>query len=507
MVSMAPLVSVYGDILQEEKPKERMVFLSTFHKKGLLIMPRSLVLVGKTFSAGSIGRSFKGEFLRWQIFPRICEDKPVLAKPYFSSFSRVLNGTRETCTFPVSEALSCLRKSEKSISVVSWVILDFLMGDPSQFGMVFKDFLAVTCGAGWILDWNLGGQNSSYHALYPRAWTVYDGEPDQALRIVCRQISLVLHNYKESSLPTAVFTFTHGSFDHLQSEEMSMPSEPGSFVGAAVAASLTIQQLMRYTKFYGTMGHAAAEIARDAIQEHTRWESQIEQWQKPIIEDKRLPEWMGSAFEDLQNPVSVNAAVGECSWMMECSAQAPLALFPHDIGMDDPWLQVNYYCLYNTDRWKDLNPKFVLQVYRDFVATGDKKFVSCLAIRLYGRWLSWTNLYGWGWDDRNDGFLIKHMHSVCLWCECLLWWPMGGSFAGCISPSSRSSGSAVSTSIQADQLAGQWYARACGLQPIVDEEKAKTALETVFNFNVMKVKDGRRGAVNGMRPNGEPDSI
>lgn len=49
------------------------------------------------------------------------------------------------------------------------------------------------------------------------------------------------------------------------------------------------------------------------------------------------------------------------------------------------------------------------------------------------------------------------------------------------------------------------YARACGLLPIVDEEKAKTALETVFNFNVMKVKDGRRGAVNGMRPSGEPD--
>jgi hypothetical protein len=24
-------------------------------------------------------------------------------------------------------------------------------------------------------DWNLSGQKSTYHALYPRAWTVYDG--------------------------------------------------------------------------------------------------------------------------------------------------------------------------------------------------------------------------------------------------------------------------------------------------------------------------------------------
>lgn len=25
-------------------------------------------------------------------------------------------------------------------------------------------------------DWNLNGKNSTYHALYPRAWTVYDGK-------------------------------------------------------------------------------------------------------------------------------------------------------------------------------------------------------------------------------------------------------------------------------------------------------------------------------------------
>ena len=43
---------------------------------------------------------------------------------------------------------------------------------------------------------------------------LHAGEPDPNLKIVCRQISPVIpHNYKESSFPAAVFTFTvHMSF-------------------------------------------------------------------------------------------------------------------------------------------------------------------------------------------------------------------------------------------------------------------------------------------------------
>lgn len=37
------------------------------------------------------------------------------------------------------------------------------------------------------------------------------GEPDPELKMVCRQISPVIpHNYKESSFPVSVFTFTVG---------------------------------------------------------------------------------------------------------------------------------------------------------------------------------------------------------------------------------------------------------------------------------------------------------
>jgi len=39
-----------------------------------------------TCRAGSIGRSFKGEFQRWQLFPPKCEDEPVLANQFSVSY-------------------------------------------------------------------------------------------------------------------------------------------------------------------------------------------------------------------------------------------------------------------------------------------------------------------------------------------------------------------------------------------------------------------------------------
>ncbi|KAL6660839.1 hypothetical protein ACP70R_000223 [Stipagrostis hirtigluma subsp. patula] len=58
---------------------------------------------------------------------------------------------------------------------------------------------------------------------------------------------------------------------------------------------------------------------------------------------------------------------------------------------------------------------------------------------------------------------------------------------------------------QKRQLAGQWYARACGLEPVVAEEKTRSALATVLDYNVMRVKGGAIGAVNGMQPDGGVD--
>ena len=45
---------------------------------------------------------------------------------------------------------------------------------------------------------------------------------------------------------------------------------------------------------------------------------------------------------------------------------------PHDLGIpeEDPFFSVNQFSWQDTNEWKDLNSKFVLMVYRDFVLTG-----------------------------------------------------------------------------------------------------------------------------------------
>ncbi|KAG8368893.1 hypothetical protein BUALT_Bualt15G0093900 [Buddleja alternifolia] len=752
-ISLAPIGYRIWKELRQQKSND--VFVNPFVKRHTTTCQG--VPVGG-IGAGSIGRSCKGEFMRWQLFPRICEDKPVMENQ-FSIFVSRSNGEK------LSSVL-CPKSPE---------ILD----SPSGIGS-------------W--DWNLGGKKSSYHALYPRAWTVYDGEPDPELKIVCRQISpFIPHNYKESSFPVAAFTFTlsnlgktkadatllftwansvggdsglsghhfnskfksednvrgvllhhmtekglpsvtfaiaaqetngvhvsecpcfvisgnsqgitardmwheikeRGSFDHLNSEEMSMPSEPGSSIGAAIAASVSIPAgtvktvtfslawacpeinfpggrtyHRRYTKFYGAHSNVASNIARDAILENHRWESEIEAWQRPILEDKKLPEWypptlfnelyylnsggtiwtdgspplhslltigkrrfsldtsnldhkskdntseqndtainildrMTSLLQEIHTPVSMTSALGTnllqkgeenvgqflyfegieyhmCNTYdvhfyasfallmlfpkLELSIQRDFAAavmmhdpskmsllqdgtsvqrkvlgaVPHDIGMKDPWFEVNFYNLHNTDRWKDLNPKFVLQIYRDVVATGNKEFAKAVWPSVYIA-LAYMEQFDKDGDGmiENEGFpdqtydtwSVSGVSAYCggLWVAALqaasalarvvgdkgseeyfwfrfqkakkvyekLW---NGSYFNY-----DNSGNRNSSSIQADQLAGQWYARACGLLPIVDDEKAQKAFEKVYSFNVLKCKNGRMGAANGMLPNGEPD--
>lgn len=42
---------------------------------------------------------------------------------------------------------------------------------------------------------------------------------------------------------------------------------------------------------------------------------------------------------------------------------------------DEPWQRVNAYLMHDTADWKDLNLKFVLQVYRDYYLTQDSLYL------------------------------------------------------------------------------------------------------------------------------------
>ncbi|XP_030496092.2 uncharacterized protein LOC115712025 isoform X1 [Cannabis sativa] len=755
-VQMAPLGIRMLRLVRQEAAEGKISMFDMF-KKRHITSNHGVPLGG--IGAGSIGRSYRGEFQRFQLFPTKYEEVPVLANQ-FSVFVKRPSGERySTVLCPKSLEVA---KEFKNSGIESW-------------------------------DWNLDAEKCTYHALFPRAWTVYDGEPDPELVIVSRQISpFIPHNYKETSFPVSAFTFTvtnkgrtsadvtlmftwansvggisgasgdhynsemktengvhgvllhhktadgqspvtfaiaaeemddvhvskcpyflisgsskgitakemwneikkYGTFDHLDCNETSVPSKPGSTIGAAIAATLTIPSgavrsvtfslawdcpevrfiektyHRRYTKFYGSHGDAAANIARDAILEHADWESQIEEWQRPILEDKRVPEWypitlfnelyylnaggtiwtdgshalqristvgetkfslrspkliakdtidmsrnndtaveilerMTSVLEQIHGPAMKNSAFGAyllndeeenigqflylegqeyIMWntydvhfyssfsllmlfpKLELTIQRDFAAavmmhdpsrmkimsdgkmvprkaigaVPHDIGLNDPWFELNAYNLFNTDRWKDLNSKFVLQVYRDVVATGDKSFAKAVwpSVYMAMAFMDQFDKDGDGMienegfpDQTYDAWSVTGVSAYCggLWVAALqaasamahevgdeasanyfwiryqkargvydtLW---NGSYFNY----DNSNGSS-SSSIQADQLAGQWYAEVCGLSPIVDEDKVKLALEKVYSFNVLKMKGGSRGAVNGMLPDGRVD--
>ncbi|KAI5068564.1 hypothetical protein GOP47_0016909 [Adiantum capillus-veneris] len=758
---------------------------------------------------GSINRGFRGEFHQFQLLPGICKEE-VVPGNQFSVFVTRENGKSYSSVLGTGIS-GDKRKKDDSDGVASW-------------------------------DWNLHGQHCSYHALYPRAWTIYDGEPDPDLKISCRQISpFIPHNYKESSLPSCVFSYTlvnmgkdaatvsllftwtnsvggssdlsgghhnhpfieedgvrgallchkigdtslpltfaiaaqetpdvsvsvcpsftlvgkkngfsarqmwsqmkeHGSFDSGNWDIKPSPaSSQGSSIGAAVAAKVVVpphekktvvfglawdspevkfikgkSYHRRYTQFYGVDGKAAGNLVHDAICEHEQWERAIESWQMPILNDEKLPEWYrvtlfnelyylvagGTLWTDGLGPVdeadkdagddrssatsyysddipsetedsletkqcakqaikdgvvvlnqdaeklsncvsgkstpgsthqsrdslsevssSILTAMSVTDSKKACSSSsfqlsygtsllrddeenvgqflylegveylmwstydvhfyasfALLSLFPelelsiqrdfaaatlsynnekvqflaegqigarkvlgavpHDLGLHDPWNELNAYNLHDTSRWKDLNPKFVLQVHRDFVATGRKSFARALWPAVYtamaymdqfdkdrdcmiendgfpdqtydtwsvtgvsaycgGLWLAALQAAAALAAEVDDDKSAKHFRSKFLRAkkvyEGKLW---NGSYfnydegtVGC------------STSIQADQLAGQWYARASGLPGVFEDFKARRALQTVFVYNVMMMNGGKMGAVNGMNPDGTID--
>ncbi|KAK7910313.1 hypothetical protein WMY93_014997 [Mugilogobius chulae] len=220
---------------------------------------------------------------------------------------------------------------------------------------------------------------------------------------------------------------------------------------------------------------------------------------------------------------------------------------PHDIGDpdDEPWQRVNAYLIHDTADWKDLNLKFVLQVYRDFHLTQDKQYLKdmwpvCKAVMeseekfdLDGDGLIENSGYA---DQTYDGWTVTGpsaycgglwLASLCVMCkmatlldqkqsyehykdlldrggaafEKLLW---NGKYYNY-----DNSGRSYSNSVMSDQCAGHWFLRASGLGEgefkAFPVDKIRSALQTVYDLNVMSFAGGQMGAVNGMRPEGVTD--
>jgi len=213
---------------------------------------------------------------------------------------------------------------------------------------------------------------------------------------------------------------------------------------------------------------------------------------------------------------------------------------PHDLGTpdSDPFYLVNQFDWQDTNGWKDLNSKFVLMVYRDYVLTGRKD----LAFLRYA-WPAINQAIAYleqfdhgsgvpengGYPDQTyDTWIVKGVsaYSGGLWLAALRAAEEIGRGLG--EPLSvkkyhdmflraqqtyihdlwngdyfrYDTVSEYRDSIQSDQLAGQWYATMTGLGDIVPREMSLRALHKIYDLNVMKFGNGEMGAVNGIAADG-----
>ncbi|XP_008840591.1 non-lysosomal glucosylceramidase isoform X2 [Nannospalax galili] len=348
----------------------------------------------------------------------------------------------------------------------------------------------------------------------------------------------------------------------------------------------------RYTRFFGSDGDAAPALSHYALCQYAAWEDRISAWQNPVLDDRSLPAWYKSAlFNELyfladggtvwlevpedSLPEELGGSMNQLRPILQdygrfgylealatlkedltrrrylmSGVVAPVKrrnVIPHDIGDpdDEPWLRVNAYLIHDTADWKDLNLKFVLQVYRDYYLTSDQSFLKdmwpvCLAVMESEMKFDKDHdglIENGGYADQTyDGWVTTGPSAYCggLWLaavavmvqmavlcgaqdvqdkfssilrrgqeayERLLWNGRYYNYDSSSQPQSRS--------IMSDQCAGQWFLRACGLgegdTEVFPTVHVVRALQTIFELNVQAFAGGAMGAVNGMQPHGVPD--
>ena len=214
---------------------------------------------------------------------------------------------------------------------------------------------------------------------------------------------------------------------------------------------------------------------------------------------------------------------------------------PHDLGIpqEDPFKLPNAFSWQNTNDWKDLNSKFVLMIYKDYVFTGrkDTAFLrytwpavqeALEHLRQYDRvgdGLPQDDNYP---DQTYDEWIVHGESAYCggLWLAALRAAEEIGDTLGDKAAAGKYhawfekgqktymsklwSGdyfrydtlSEYRDNVQADQLAGQWYANMTGLGDLVPHDMQVKALKKIFDLNVMKFHNGEMGAVNGIAPDG-----
>jgi non-lysosomal glucosylceramidase len=214
---------------------------------------------------------------------------------------------------------------------------------------------------------------------------------------------------------------------------------------------------------------------------------------------------------------------------------------PHDLGGpdEDVFRKLNAYRLHDSSDWKDLNPKFVLQVLRDARLLGDPELARAAwpAVREAMAHLEAMDADGDGLpehaakpDQTYDTWVLHGFsaYSGDLWLAALEAAAEIAELAGQRLDALRlrgtrdraatrleaalwngasyrldSGGTEASESVMADQFAGTWYALLLGLPETHPRDRVQTALTTVLDSNLRGFAGGQLGPVNGRTALGE----
>lgn len=219
-----------------------------------------------------------------------------------------------------------------------------------------------------------------------------------------------------------------------------------------------------------------------------------------------------------------------------------LGVAPHDLGSpaEDAFVKVNQYNYQDVSNWRDLNSKYVLMVWRDYVMSGrtDAEFLryTWSAVKQAMEHLRQYDTDGDGmiknggfpdqtydnWIARGESAYSGSLYLAALRATTEIARKLGD-HATATSYDAQfkkgqsayiknlwngtyfnyDQGSPYHDSVMAEQLAGQWYANLTGLGDLVPKEMRRSALQQVFDSNVMKFGNGEMGAANGFGVKGE----
>lgn len=199
---------------------------------------------------------------------------------------------------------------------------------------------------------------------------------------------------------------------------------------------------------------------------------------------------------------------------------------PHDLGApnEHPWEKTNYTSYQDCNLWKDLGSDFVLQVYRDFVLTGRKDvdfLLECWpAVVATLHYLKTFDQDGDGIPENSgapdqtfDDWRLQGISAYCggLWIAALEAAIAIGESLLAVAENGTDPKAAIATFqdwvtqarshyeaalwngqyyrldsgshsdvVMADQLCGQFYACLLHLPPVVPQDRALTALQTIY---------------------------